>query len=318
MRKSLKNAIGILTLSALVLAGCGTAKQATENAGEQKAEKKLKVVTTFYPMYDFTKNIVGDYADVVTLIPSGAEPHDWEPTPKDMETIQQADVLVYNGAGMERWVDKVIKSTNNDKLKVVEASKGIDLMEGTAEEEEGDEHGNEKHLDPHVWLSPVLAQKEVKSIEDAVVQADPSHKDIYEKNAEAYISKLNDLDKLYKDGLTTAKRKDFITQHAAFAYLAKQYGLQQVPIAGLSPEQEPSAAKMTEIIKFAKEHQVKTVFFETLVTPKVAEVISKEIGAKTAVLNPIEGLTREEKAKNLDYIGVMKNNLEQLQKALNE
>jgi zinc transport system substrate-binding protein len=252
-----------------------------------------------------------------------------------MKQLQEADVFVYNGAGVEHWVDKALNSVKKDKITVVEASKGIELMEGTPEgEEDGhdhqevEQHGHkndtkdpkepEKIMDPHVWLDPVLAQKEVRSIEAALEQADPANKEVYKKNADAFIAKLLELDKEYKDGLNGVKRKEFVTQHAAFGYLAKRYGLTQVPISGLSPEEEPSAAKMEEIVKFAREHQVKTIFFETLAAPKVAETVAKEIGAKTSVLNPIEGLTDEDKKQNLDYISLMKQNLDALKTALNE
>ncbi len=313
LNKSLVVSAGL----ALLLTGCGgNSGNATGSADSQK----LKVVTTFYPMYEFSRQVGGEHADVVALIPPGAEPHDWEPSAKDMAQVKEADVFVYNGI-VEGWAEQALSSAANDKRVVVEASKGIDLMEGLPEEEEeGHDHeGEDGHvLDPHVWLDPVLAQKEVESIQAAFEKADPANKEDYKKNADAYIAKLKELDTAYRTGLEGVKRKEFVTQHAAFSYLAKQYGLAQVPIAGLSPDQEPSPDKMADIVKFAKDHQVKTIFFETLVDPKVAQTVANEIGAKTDVLNPIEGLTDEDKQNNLDYIGIMKNNLEALKKALNE
>ncbi|WP_226000537.1 metal ABC transporter substrate-binding protein [Paenibacillus sp. BJ-4] len=311
---------------ALILSGCGVqsdhtaTKPSQTEPGTEQSGKKLNVVTTFYPMYEFTRQVAGEHANVTALIPAGAEPHDWEPSAKDMAQIKDADVFVYNGI-VEGWAEQALSSAANDKRFVVEASKGLNLMEGTAEEEEA--HGEEGHdhghvLDPHVWLDPVLAQKEVEAIEAGLVNADPANKADYEKNADAYIAKLKDLDTAFKTGLKDVKRKDFITQHAAFSYLAKQYGLTQVPIAGLSPEQEPTPDKLADIIKFSKANNVKTIFFETLVDPKVAQTVATEIGAKTDVLNPLEGLTDEDKQNNLDYLGVMKNNLEALKKALNE
>lgn len=314
---------------ALILSGCGaksdnaatnTPQTEPNQAQTTDSGKKLNVVTTFYPMYEFTKQVAGDHADVIALIPAGAEPHDWEPSAKDMAQVKDADVFVYNGI-VEGWAEQALSSAPNDKRVVVEASKGLNLMEGTAEEEEGEAHaegGHDHVLDPHVWLDPVLAQKEVESIKAGLISADSANKADYEKNAVAYIAKLKELDTEFKTGLKDVKRKDFITQHAAFSYLAKQYGLTQVPIAGLSPEQEPTPDKLAGIIKFAKENNVKTIFFETLVDPKVAETVATEIGAKTDVLNPLEGLTDEDKQKNLDYLGVMKNNLEALKKALSE
>ncbi|MEK4365628.1 metal ABC transporter substrate-binding protein [Paenibacillus sp. FSL M8-0212] len=356
MKFSKKATLGLLFSLTLIVAGCGqksasdanTASTGTSVPVETKTAK-LNVQVSFYPMYEFSKNVAGDLADVHTLVPAGMEPHDWEPTPQDIASIEKADVLVYNGAGMESWIDQVTGSLSNASLIQVEASKGINLLEGgehdhhhedseatehdhdhsdeaTAEEHDHDhyteseaghdhEHGG---LDPHVWLSPALAVKEVRNIEAGLAQAAPEHAEQFKQNADAYIAQLESLDQDFKAAVTESKRKDFITQHAAFGYLAKEYGLQQVPIAGLSPEQEPSAAQMASVIDFAKEHQVKTIFFETLVSSKVSETIASEVGAKTAVLNPIEGLTEEEIAAGMDYISVMRQNLEALKLALNE
>ncbi len=301
-----------VAIAALVLSGCGNSKE--NDAGDAD---KLKVVASFYPMVEFTKQVAGDRADVVGLIPSGVEPHDWEPSPKDVAAIQEADLFVYNGL-VEGWADKTLESAKNDNRVDVRATDGIELIEGSDEHEE-EEHADEEHpLDPHVWLSPVLAQQEVRHIQAGLEKADPDNKETYKKNADAYIGKLQALDEKFKNDLSGAKHKEFVTQHAAFGYLAKDYGLTQVPIAGLSPEQEPSPEQMAEVITFAKEHEVKTIFFETLVDPKIAQTIADEIGAKTDVLNPIEGLTDEDRSKGLDYIGIMTNNLAGLVKALNE
>lgn len=352
----------VLSLSMmLIVAGCGSnastgnnaagnnaaESNAAANNGESAApgasptipvKETLEIKTSFYPMYEFTRHVAGDLAHVENLVPAGMEPHDWEPTAQDMASISKADVLIYNGAGMEGWVDQVVDSATGTGLKSVEASHGIEIMEGAEEESE---HGEETHedgehahdegeheesghdhdhggLDPHVWLSPALAIQEVRNIEKGLSEAAPQYKEQFKTNADAYVSELEALDKEYAEALKESKRKDFITQHAAFGYLAREYGLTQVPIAGLSPEQEPSAAQMAGIVKFAKEHNVKTIFFETLVSSKVADTIAKEIGAKSAVLNPIEGLTDDEIAAGLDYIGVMQQNLEALKAALNE
>lgn len=359
MKFNKKSALALLFSLTLIVAGCGQNQSASDSstssantpAPAETEEAKLNVEVSFYPMYEFTKNVAGDLANVHTLVPAGMEPHDWEPTPQDIASIEKADVLVYNGAGMESWIDQVTGSLSNAKLIQVEASHGIDLLEGSEEEEHDHEHADttdthdhadeattEEHdhdhdaeaeeghthdhdhggLDPHVWLSPALAVKEVRNIEAGLAQAAPEHAEQFKQNADAYVAKLEALDQDFKAAVADSKRKDFITQHAAFGYLAKEYGLQQVPIAGLSPEQEPSAAQMASVIDFAKEHQVKTIFFETLVSSKVSETIANEVGAKTAVLNPIEGLTEEEIATGKDYIGVMRQNLEALKLALNE
>ncbi|MBT2733498.1 metal ABC transporter substrate-binding protein [Bacillus sp. ISL-7] len=297
-----------LIIFLLMVGGCSNTVS-TKSEKTSEGSKKLQIVTTFYPMYYFAKKVAGDSANVELLIPNGAEPHDWEPTAKDMAKIQDADVFIYNSQYFEIWTEKVLKSINDSNLKVVEASSGIKLMDAL-ESEEGEEHTASK--DPHVWLSPVFAQQEVNTIAKALEQADPSNKDQFQKNATALNSELADLDRLYKETIDKAKKKEFVTQHAAFGYLAKQYGLTQIPIAGLSPDVEPTLGKLAELTELTKKKNIKIVYFEEMTSSKVAETLAKEIGAKTEVLNPLEGLTKEEQQQGLDYIGVMKKNLDAL------
>ncbi|MGG2093240.1 metal ABC transporter substrate-binding protein [Bacillus sp. S13(2024)] len=297
------------------IAGCSKQNEAKSNT---KQDKSLKVVTTFYPMYDFTKNVVGSNGTVDVLIPAGTEPHDFEPSPKDIAKIESADVFVYNSDSMETWVPKVLKSLDNKNIKVVDASKGISLTEGTAEDEK-DKHtdkGQGHPQDPHVWLDPVLAQKEVENIKQAVIEADPTHKQDYEKNTDQFTAKLKDLDNQFRTTLGNAKHKEFVTQHAAFGYLAKEYGLTQVPIAGLAPDQEPSPAKLAELQKYVKDNNIKIIYFEEVASPKIAKTLADETGAKTVVLSPIEGITKEEQAKGNDYISYMKKNLDALKQSI--
>nr|WGD90757.1 metal ABC transporter substrate-binding protein [Bacillus subtilis] len=309
---------GLFVIAAcfLLVAACGNSS--TKGSADLKGDK-LHVVTTFYPMYEFTKQIVKDKGDVDLLIPSSVEPHDWEPTPKDIANIQDADLFVYNSEYMETWVPSAEKSMGQSYAVFVSASKGIDLMEGSEEEHEEHDHGEHDHshaMDPHVWLSPVLAQKEVKNITAQIVKQDPDNKEYYEKNSKEYIAKLQDLDKLYRTTAKKAEKKEFITQHTAFGYLAKEYGLKQVPIAGLSPDQEPSAASLAKLKTYAKEHNVKVIYFEEIASSKVADTLASEIGAKTEVLNTLEGLSKEEQDKGLGYIDIMKQNLDALKDSL--
>jgi len=295
-----------LLMCSLAIAGCSN----NESRSNSK-DSKLHIATTFYPMYEFTKNITKDKAQVDLLIPANVEPHDWDPSPKDIEKIQKSDLLIYNSPELETWAPDLQKSINN--VKFVNASKGISLIKGSKEEEEGDKGS---HLDPHVWLDPVLAQKEVENITKAIVAKDPEHKAYYEKNSQAYIQQLKQLDHLYRTTLEKAPKKEFITQHTAFSYLAKEYGLKQVPISGLTPEQEPSPARLAELKKFAQKHQVKIIYFEEIASPKVAQTLANEVGAKTEVLSPLEGLTKEEQDKGLNYVKIMKRNLDSLKKSL--
>ncbi|MBC1568670.1 zinc ABC transporter substrate-binding protein [Listeria sp. FSL L7-1425] len=297
----------------LVLAGCGAG---TDKVSEEKG--KLKVVTTFYPMYDFTKNVAGDNASIEMLIDAGTEPHDYEPSAKDIAKIEEADVFVYNSEDMETWVPSVLKSLDSKKLTVIDASKGIELVEGTEEEHDHDheEEGHHHEHDPHVWLSPVLAQQEVANIQNGLAKADKTNADTYKKNAENYIDKLKALDNKFKTAFEGAKQRDFVTQHAAFQYLANEYNLHQVAIAGLSPDQEPSPARLAELQKYVKANNISTIYFEEVASPKVAETLAKETGANLEVLSPIEGITDKEQKKGMDYIAYMEQNLQALQKTI--
>lgn len=287
-------------------------------------EKPL-ILTSFYPMYEFTSQIAGSLARVELLVEAGIEPHDWQPSAQQVKQLEQADMLVYNGAGMEGWVDQVIGALDNKKLVAVEASKGVTLRTGEAHDHEAshaEEHHHEEEkktvpsekvvYDPHVWLSPKKAMEQVRIIQRALVRMDPTHESTYNANADAYVATLTALDAQYRAQLAPFAKREFITQHAAFGYLAHEYGLQQLPIAGLSPEIEPSATRMAEIVTFVKEHGVRTIFFETLASSKVAEAIAQETGAKTATLNPIEGLTEAEKQAGDQYVRLMERNLDAL------
>ena len=300
---------------------------------------KLKVMASFYPMYDFAVKIGGDRAEVTNMVPAGTEPHDWEPAASDIKNLEEADLFVYSGAGMEHWVEDVLASLENKNLVSAEASQGITLRAGHSHEEDehgsGEEHAEEEHAeehaekghteeeahdhgqyDPHVWLSLVNAKKEMENIRDAYIKADPGSRDYYEANYESCAARFDELDKKYKDTLSGLPNKNIVVSHEAFGYLCDAYGLNQMGIEGLSPDSEPDPARMAEIIDFVKENDVKVIFFEELVSPKVAEAVAAETGAKTQVLNPLEGLSDEELAGGADYFSVMEGNLQQLKSAL--
>lgn len=332
-----RRVLGMMVLAgALILGGCGKGKAGKTE--ESSKDRKLKVVTSFYPMYDFTKKIAGDKAEVTNLVPAGTEPHDWEPSTSDLKKLEEADVFVYNGAGMEGWAEDILESLGNKDLTVIEASKGLDLMEGKEhhhdededhakedkkdkkdekhdEHDEHDGHGEEIY-DPHVWLNPLYARIEMENIMEGLAKANSANKETYKNNFYDYQKKLEELDEEYKSELANVSKRDLVTAHEAFGYLCKAYDLNQVGIEGLSPDSEPDPERMHQIMTFAKEHQVTTIFFEELVNPKVAKTIADELGVDTAVLNPIEGLTQKQIDAGEDYFSIMKSNLETLKKAL--
>jgi zinc transport system substrate-binding protein len=326
--------------AALLLGGCGQRNattppnsadaESTGDAGVSTAEtpeepiRKLAVYASFYPLYDFAVKIGGERVSVVNMVPAGTEPHDWEPTASDIAGLGSADVFIYNGAGMEHWAQDVLESLQTDTLIAVEASLGFELIEGGHDHDhddhddgdDHDDHDDEGGYDPHVWLDPAGAKTEMKNIMDAFARADPDGAGYYEENYTYYAGELDKLDREFSETLGALPGRDVIVAHEAFGYLCKAYGLNQTPIEGLSPDSEPDPARMAEIIEFASEHDIKVVFFEELVSPKVAETIAEAIGAETDVLSPIEGLSDEDIEAGADYFTVMRRNLDSLKKAL--
>ncbi|HAS80642.1 MAG: Periplasmic solute binding protein [Candidatus Nomurabacteria bacterium GW2011_GWE1_32_28] len=278
------------------------------------SDDKIKVVTSFYPLYFFTSEIAGDRATVLNIIPSGAGPHGYEPTARDMATIEDSDLLILNGIGLEGWGDNIKTNLEDKDTYIVIAGEGLATIEKKGEEEH--EENNNNGIDPHIWLSPVLAIQMADKIESGLSIVDPKNSYYYKSNTEILKKKLNILDEEFKQSLTTCGSKNIIVSHSAFAYLAQEYNLNQISIAGLSHEEEPSQKEMTEISKFAKENNVKYIFFENLVSPKLSEAIAREIGAKTLVLDPIGGLTDNEISEGKDYFSEMRNNLVNLKIAL--
>lgn len=292
----------------VLLAGCvaNTEKKAVEKPKEEAEKvKKLNVYASFYPMYDFAMKIGGDKVEVKNMTPAGTEPHDFEPSTTDMKGLSTADVFIYNGDDMEHWVKSALKSVDNKNLEVVKASTPIQLQKT-----------KDDKMDPHTWLSIRNSIKEIAVIKDAFIKKDPTNKEYYEKNHEAYRKKLEDLEATYSKELANHKGKPIVVAHEAFGYLCKDYDLKQIAIDGLSPDSEPNPAKMKEIIKQVKDNKISVIFYEELVDPKVAKTIADETGAKAMELNTLEGLSKDELKEGKDYISVMKDNLKNLVYAL--
>ncbi len=291
----IKKTVIILTLIAFLAAGC---------IEQPEPSDKIKVITTFYPLYEFSKRIGGEKAEVSILVPAGVEPHDWEPHPRDIIKIGSARIFVYNGAGLEPSVDGIIKKIQSQDLIIVDSSEGIELI---------DEGGSP---DPHIWLDPVLAKHQVEAIERAFIEVDPQNSDYYSANAQALKQELDALDEEISEGLAPARKRVFIASHDAFSYFARRYGLEQIAISGMSPDMEPGPAKIAEIVGLAREYEVKYIFFENLVSPKLAQTIAREAGAQTLMLDPIEGLSDAQIGQGENYFTLMRKNLKNLKIAL--
>lgn len=266
--------------------------------------QKIIVIASFYPLYEFTKEVGGDKVDALALVPLGIEPHDWEPTIKDLQKMQQADLIVINGAGFESWVND-LDSINSDVV-IVDTSKGISTLENKLET------GHKTFVNPHIWLNPVMAKIQVENIAEALMEIDPSNKEYYRKNTDSYILQLDELDNKIKDELSQCKKKDFISFHNAFTYFADQYGLVQHSILESNePDVEPTSQNLENIIKLAKDLGINVIFTEESVDARTSQVIANEINGKVSILSPLEIGD-----KNTDYIEKMEQNLLHLKEGL--
>ena len=267
------------------------------------------VVTTVYPLYEFTRQIAGSSAKVVSLVPPGAEPHDWEPSPRDLTQIRGARLLVYNGAGLDPWVTKLLEDPAIKGTAIVQATQGIALQTPAGAE-------GRRVPDPHVWLDPVLAQSMVETIRSALATADPEHAAAYNENAAKFRTRLEALHEAFRAGLAQCARREVIASHAAFGYLARRYGLTVISLMGVAPDSEPTPGQLAAVVRFARDKKVQYIFFETLVGPRLADTLAREIGARTLPFNPIEGVARDEQSTGRDYVALMEENLKNLRVAL--
>ena len=384
-------------------------------------EEKITILTSFYPYHEFTKNIAGDFAEVKQFMPSGVEAHDWEPRAQEIQSLKDADVFVYNGLGMEPYVDQIIDSGEFDNVLFVKASEGIELLafedehneheshteefykeialvieefehghmtesqsieaiEEILHEHEGDGHdhgadaieeiehvlheiedghiegpdgleeihhlvsgedvhdehakeddhddhdeheegGHDGHdhdyeFDPHIWLDPILVKQQVNVIRDGLIQADPQNKEHYEENARIYNNKMDELDMKIGSALSSCQKDTIVPFHNAFTYLGDRYDIHIMALSGVTPDSEASAAEIAEFVDFVKDNDIKVIFSEELVDPRLAEVIADEANAQVLLFSPIEALNPDEVGTNVSYINKMEQNLDSLVVAL--
>ena len=394
-------------------------------------EEKLTVLTSFYPYHEFTKNVAGDFAEVKQFMPSGVEAHDWEPRAQEIQSLNDADVFVYNGLGMEPYVENIIGSGEFDNVLFVKASEGVELLkfeddhddhdehakeddhddhddshaeefyeeiamvieefeeghmtesqsieaieeilhehegdghdhgagaieeiehvlheiedghiEGSegleeihhlvsgedvhdkhAKEDDHDEHeegGHDGHdhdyeFDPHIWLDPILVKQQVNVIRDGLIQVDPDNKENYEENARIYNDKLDALDMKIGSALSSCQKDTIVPYHNAFTYLGERYDIHIMALGGMAPDSEASAAEIAEFVDFVKDNDIKVIFSEELVDPRLAEVIAEEANAQVLLFSPLEALSKDEAGTNVSYIDKMEDNLDSLKVAL--
>jgi zinc transport system substrate-binding protein len=275
--------------------------------GNTLSKGKVNIVTSFNAVKEIAEAVGGEYVMVSTIIPNGSEPHEYEPKTSDMICLDSATMFAYSGLGMESWVEKTLAATKNKKLVAIDLSKGIIPIKNT-DPDEIKEHGQ---YDPHIWLSLKSAALQAETMRDALVNADPAHKDAYNKNCAIFEAKLSDLQNEYSAKFKSLKNKRFVTGHAAFAYLSRDFGLEQNSVEDVFAEGEPSAKKLAGLVEFCKKNKIKTIFVEDMVSPKVSETLASEVGAKAQKI-----YTLESKEDNKDYIQSMRDDLEMVYQSL--
>lgn len=334
---AMKSRISLLILALVLvftLSACGP------KSSGSIVEGKVNVVTTFYPIYEFTQEIGGDDINAINLLPVGVEPHDWTPRSQDIVNTSKAQLFLYNGAGLEGWVPNFLKGLDSSsKVEAVEVSKGVDLIMtdeddghdhgGSGEDEHHDEDhqeanadhdshssGDSLHTDPHTWVSPKSAIIMARNIKDSLQSVDPEHKDGYEERYNKLAERLQALDSKFEQELSKLPNHEIVVSHQAFSYLARDYGLDQHAIMGLSPDAEPRGQDLVNLAKLVKDEGIKYIFFEELVSDKLAKTLAAEAGVSTMVLNPVEGLTAEQEKNGDNYFTLMEKNLQNLIMAL--
>lgn len=312
----------LVLLLTIFTAACGN-----QEATSSDEDKTIQIYTTVYPLQYFAERIGGDAVNVASIYPAGANEHTFEPTQKDMIALADADLFFYIGLGLEGFVENAKKTLAGENVKLVAAVDSVsdDLLmtsdhddhEEVALEEAGHEGHDHGETDPHVWISPKISQSLALSIKDSLVEAAPDQKELFEQNYDALVEELQLLDSDFDEMAHAATNKTFFVSHEAFGYIANTYGLEQIAIAGLNSQNEPSQKELTAIIKLAKEHEIEYILFEQNISSKLTEVIQQEVGAKSLVLHNLGVLSQEDIDNNETYFTLMNKNLETLKTVLN-
>lgn len=327
----MKRTIFFLAFILTLILGACSENTAEESESFETGEEKLTIVTSFYPMYDFTRKIVGEEAEVSMLVHAGSDTHNYEPSAQDMAKIHEADLFIYANPEMEIWVENVLNSLEDSEVVPVMADKRSELIDNeehtviTEEDSTDHSHGHdlednqEDHshiIDPHTWLDPLLAQEQVKVITEAVIEKDTQNERFYAENSQAFINELEGLHQAYLEELTQVENDRFLVQHAAFGYIANRYDLIQYSLAGLSTQTEANPKAMIEAITFIEEEDMPVIYYNSQTNTQLVETIADEAGIEAVMLHALESLTDEEIEAGLDYISVMENNLEALTKSI--
>lgn len=319
----------VLFITAVILIGCTN----NNDAEIEQQNDTIHIVTSMFPMYEITKEIAGDRAEVSVMVGANEDAHHYEPSARAVASVNEADVFVYSSDEMEFWVESLLSVVENDDLIVVELGDGIDFEIHSELDHEDEDHHEDEHnhddvehhdhahdhgnLDPHFWLNPVSVENQLPLIVDALRQVDEEGKDIYEKQAARFSEELLTLDQMYQAAFQSAENRSFVVQHQAFGHLAHQYDLEQVAIGGLTTEVEPNPKQLAQIVTFINEQQIPVIYYQSGSSSSIAETISNETNTGVGVLYDLESLPADFQDAQRPYIEAMKENLEQLKKSIN-
>ncbi|WP_346884689.1 metal ABC transporter solute-binding protein, Zn/Mn family [Clostridium sp. UBA4395] len=299
--------LGALTLIVVMLTACSN----RESKNNEEKDNTINIVTSFYGMKALTEEIGGDKVSIESVIPEGSEPHDFDIKAKDMKAIEEADIFIYNGAGMESWIEDVEAAISGKELIVVEASKGVELI--NADEEDGEHEGhNHSGKDPHTWLGLSESKIQGENIKNALVEKDAKNKEYYEEKLKKFNEKIDNIIKEYNPKFKELANKNFVTGHATFGYLCRDFGLTQKSIEGVFAEGEPSPKELQNLMEYCKGNNIKTIFVEELISTQLSDTLAKEVGAQTKQIYTLHS-NEDEKS----FSDVLKYNVETIYSAMN-
>lgn len=311
--------LAVITAAATVFSLCACS---SESGYSNSDSGKLKIISTVFPPYDLARQIAGDNAEISILLPPGSEIHNYEPSAKDMIAIRNCDIFLYIGGENEQWAEKLINSNDTENVTAV---KLIDYVPTLSEDEHDHdhdhdhEHEHEHETDEHIWTSPKNAQLMLSAVYDAICKVDPSGKQTYTKNKDAYAKQLSDLDNAYRSAVDNAKNKTIVlADKFPFRYLAHEYGLEfSAAFAACSDESEPGVSTMIKLTKTIKENNIPAVYYLEFSSTKIADTLCDETGATKLMLHSCHNVSKQDIENNVSYVDLMKQNLENLKLTLN-
>lgn len=309
--------LAVITAAATVFSLCACS---SESGYSNSDSGKLKIISTVFPPYDLARQIAGDNAEISILLPPGSEIHNYEPSAKDMIAIRNCDIFLYIGGENEQWAEKLINSNDTENVTAVKLIDYVPTLSEDEDEHDHDhEHEHEHETDEHIWTSPKNAQLMLSAIYDAICKVDPSNKQTYTKNKDAYAKQLSDLDNAYRSAVDNAKNKTIVlADKFPFRYLAHEYGLEfSAAFAACSDESEPGVSTMIKLTKTIKENNIPAVYYLEFSSTKIADTLCDETGATKLMLLSCHNVSKQDIENNISYVDLMKQNLENLKLTLN-